>query len=199
VQQLLAYDFLPLLTVARTSDDQDEAELFAGFVELLRSHGYSRPRVKILPTLRLGAEAARQRGYHDDEFVTPELMDGFDPGLLLCSHARLVSDRGVHVCPILLEAPDSVLGQTLAEATAPFALRHHACYTCYQYGSICANPSAAGGRHEPAHRRVRRHLQQPPRPRRRPQRGKAARGRCRVLPRRPRRLRAATLTASLGC
>ena len=28
----------------------------------------------------------------------------------------------------------------------PYPLRHHACWTCYQYGSICANPS--GGSHD---------------------------------------------------
>jgi sulfatase maturation enzyme AslB (radical SAM superfamily) len=144
VEKLLAHGFLPLITVARTSDEQDDAELFAGFVTMLKQHGYARPRVKVLPTLRLGAEVQRQRGYTGDEFVTPEMMEGFDPGLLLCSHARLVSDRGVHVCPILLEAPDSVLGTGLADASKPFALRHHACSTCYQHGAICANPSAAG-------------------------------------------------------
>jgi uncharacterized Fe-S cluster-containing radical SAM superfamily protein len=144
VEKLLAHGFLPLITVARTSDEQDEGELFEDFVTLLKGRGYTRPRVKILPTLRLGAEVDRQRGYARDEFVTPDMMEGFDPGLLLCSHARLVSDRGVHVCPILLEAPDSVLGQSLTEATRPFALRHHACSTCYQHGAICANPSATG-------------------------------------------------------
>src|SRR5262245_31680711 len=101
VEQLLRHGFLPIITVARTADDQDDAALFAGFVEMLRSRGYSRPRVKILPTLRLGAEVERQRGYEDYEFVTPAMMDGFDESSLLCSHARLVSDRGVHVCPIL--------------------------------------------------------------------------------------------------
>lgn len=143
VEQLLAFDFLPIVTVARTHDEQDDAELFAGFVEMLRRRGYDRPRVKILPTLRIGAEASRVRGYQDDELVTRAMLDGFDTGLLLCSHARLVSDRGVHVCPILLEAPDSVIGTSLAEATRPFALRHRACHTCWQHGSICANPSAS--------------------------------------------------------
>jgi hypothetical protein len=28
----------------------------------------------------------------------------------------------------------------------PFALRYHACHTCYQYGALCANPS--GGAHD---------------------------------------------------
>ena len=141
VERLLRHGFLPLITVARTDDDQDDGALFAGFVAMLKRRGYARPRVKILPTLRLGAEEARQRGYGDEEFVTPEMMEGFDSGHLLCSHARVVSERGVHVCPILLEAPDSVLGPDLMSAVKPFALRHRACWTCYQYGAICANPS----------------------------------------------------------
>jgi molybdenum cofactor biosynthesis enzyme MoaA len=141
VRQLVDHGFLPIVTVARTRDDVNDAERFRGFVELLRSRGCDRPRVKILPTLRLGAEAQRQRGYFADERVTPEMMDGFDAGQLLCNHSRTVTDRGVCVCPILIEAPDARLGATLAESLRPFALRHHACYTCYQYGALCANPS----------------------------------------------------------
>jgi molybdenum cofactor biosynthesis enzyme MoaA len=143
VRQLLGFGFLPIVTVARLTDDADDGELFAGFVELLRRQGYARPRVKILPTLRLGAETERRRGYHADERVTPEMMGGLDPGQLLCSHSRVVTDRGVFVCPILIEAPDARLGTTLAEALGPYPLRHHACYTCYQYGSLCSNPSGA--------------------------------------------------------
>jgi hypothetical protein len=142
VARLVRHGFLPIVTVARTADDQDEAALFAGFVALLVARGYARPRVKILPTLRIGAEAERQRGYAEEERVTPAMMAGFDEGTLLCSHARLVSERGVHVCPILLEAPGAVLGQTLADALQPFPLRYSVCHTCWQYGALCANPSA---------------------------------------------------------
>jgi molybdenum cofactor biosynthesis enzyme MoaA len=142
VRQLLAHGFLPIVTVARTSDDQDDGELFRGFVDLLRANGYDRPRVKILPTLRLGAEVERQRGYRPEEWVTPEMLNGFDQTQLICQHSRIVTDRGVFVCPILIEAPDSRLGSTLAEARQPFALRHHACYTCYLYGTLCSNPSS---------------------------------------------------------
>jgi AdoMet-dependent heme synthase len=141
VERLLLHGFLPLITAARTADEQDDGALFAGFVSMLKGRGYTRPRIKILPTLRIGAETLRGRGYGEDEFVTPEMMEGFDTGLLLCSHARVVSERGVHVCPILLEAADSVLGPDLESAAKPFALRHRACWTCFQYGAICANPS----------------------------------------------------------
>jgi sulfatase maturation enzyme AslB (radical SAM superfamily) len=143
VRQLVAHGFLPIVTVTRTRDDQDDAELFEGFVRLLKEIGYERPRIKLLPTLRLGAEVQRHRGYRAGERVTPEMMEGFDAGLLLCNRARVVTDRGVYVCPILLEAPEARLGGTLAEGLRPYALRHQACYTCYQYGALCANPSAA--------------------------------------------------------
>jgi sulfatase maturation enzyme AslB (radical SAM superfamily) len=142
VRQLLAHGFLPIITVTRTDEGEDDAALFHGFVEMLRGIGYDRPRVKLLPTLRIGAEVQRQRGYHRDERVTPEMMEGYDASLLLCSHSRIVSDRGVHVCPILIEAPDALLGRTLLEGQTAYALRHHACYTCYQYGALCANASS---------------------------------------------------------
>jgi MoaA/NifB/PqqE/SkfB family radical SAM enzyme len=142
VRQLVAHGFLPIITVTRTSDDQDDGELFRGFVRLLRDIGCDRPRVKVLPTLRIGAEEQRQRGYRDDERVTVEMMEGFDLGQLICHHSRVVTDRGVYVCPILIEAPDARLGDTLTDAARPYALRHHACYTCWQYGALCANPSS---------------------------------------------------------
>jgi len=146
VRQLLAHGFLPVITVARTRDDQEDAELFAGFVRVLKENGYSRPRLKILPTLRLGAETERQRGYAREERVSPEMMEDFDQGLLICNHSRVVTDRGVYVCPILIEAPDARLGSTLAESLQSYPLRHHACYTCYQYGTICSN--ASSGAHD---------------------------------------------------
>jgi uncharacterized Fe-S cluster-containing radical SAM superfamily protein len=144
VRQLVAHGFLPIVTAAVMDDDADPVRLVERFAAVLRAHGYDRPRLKLLPALRLGAEVGRHRGYWPDERVTPEMMEGFDAGQLLCSHARVVTDRGVAVCPILVEAPDAHLGSTLQEASRPFALRHHACHTCYRYGSVCANPTGMG-------------------------------------------------------
>jgi AdoMet-dependent heme synthase len=141
IRQLLAHEFLPILTVTRTHDDDDDGRLFDSFVRLLRENGYDRPRIKLLPTLRIGAEARRQRGYRAEERVTAEMMEGFDAGQLLCSHSRVVTERGVYVCPILLEAPDACLGPSLGDAQSTFALKHQACYTCWQHGALCANAS----------------------------------------------------------
>ncbi len=143
VRQLLAHGFLPIITVTRTRDNQDEYQMVEGFLSMLRGQGYERPRLKLLPTLRLGAEQGRQRGYLAEERVTPAMMEGFDQGQLICHHSRIVTDRGVFVCPILIEAPDGRLGTTLAESLTPFALSEQACYTCWQYGSICSNASAS--------------------------------------------------------
>jgi sulfatase maturation enzyme AslB (radical SAM superfamily) len=142
VRLLLDYGFLPILTVTRTRDDQDDGELFHGFVQLLKNQGYTRPRVKILPTLRIGAEAQRQRGYLAYERVTAEMLAGYDQSLLVCSKSRMVTDRGVFVCPILIETPAARLGATLADAQRPFAIEHAACFTCYQYGALCSNASS---------------------------------------------------------
>ena len=119
--------------------------MIESFVGVLRRGGYARPRLKILPALQLGAEEQRTHGYRDSEHVTEVMMEGFDQRQLICHHSRIVTDRGVHVCPILIDAPDSLLGSTLADSFRPFPLRHGACYTCYQYGAICSNPSSKFG------------------------------------------------------
>lgn len=143
IRVFVAHGFLPIITVTRTRDDQDDVALVEGFAALLRSQGYARPRLKLLPTLRIGAEAQRQRGYNDDERVTPEMMAGFDAAQLLCQHGRIVTDRGIYACPILIEAPAARMGDTVAGSLGPVALSSPACHTCYQYGALCSNASGA--------------------------------------------------------
>ena len=143
VLKLVEHGFLPIVTAARTWPLEQEQEVVGRFAAMLTEAGYSRPRLKILPTLQIGAEEQRTCGYAPDERVTAAMMDGYDQSQLVCEHSRIVTDRGVHVCPILIEAKDSLLGQTLAQSQHPFALSHGACWTCYQYGAICSN--AAGG------------------------------------------------------
>ena len=118
------------------------------FIEMLRQAGYARPRIKILPTLQLGAEETRTHGYRESERVTGQMLADFDTSQLICEHSRIVTDRGVAVCPILIEAGDAHLGETLAGSLVDFDISHGACFTCYQYGSICANPSAGVGKEQ---------------------------------------------------
>jgi MoaA/NifB/PqqE/SkfB family radical SAM enzyme len=144
VEQLVAHGFLPIITAVRTWPVERDLEYTAAFVEMLKARGFSRPRLKLLPTLQIGAEAQRTEGYGPHDRVTAEMLDGYDRSTLVCEHSRVVTDRGVYVCPILIESPDARLGDTLAEADRPFGLGHGACYTCYRYGAICSNPSSSG-------------------------------------------------------
>ena len=143
VEQLVSFGFLPIITAARTWPDEREQEVVGQFVGMLRERGYTRPRLKILPTLKLGAEEERTAGYRTSERVTADMLEQIDNSQLVCEHSRMVTDQGVYVCPILIEAPDARLGDSLAESTQAFPLAHGACFTCYQYGAICSNASSS--------------------------------------------------------
>jgi hypothetical protein len=88
---------------------------------------------------RRGAPPARLQGRRAGH-------GGDDAGVrqrsLACSHSRMVTDRGVYVCPILIDSPDARLGSSLVEAQRSYGLRHGACLTCYQAGALCANVSS---------------------------------------------------------
>jgi len=144
VRLLLDHGFLPIITVAQTWEDGRDDEIFQRFVEVLKTEGYSRPRIKIIPTLRIGAEEKRSRAYTDTERVTADMMLDFDASQLICSHSRIATDRGVYVCPILIDSPEAKMGATLAESAKPYPLKHGACYTCYVGGAICSNLSSGG-------------------------------------------------------
>ena len=129
----------PIVTAAQTWADTEDAALREGFHEMLRAAGLPHPRVKILPLFRIGREVARSRGYGEVERLTPEHMEGHDPLSLQCSTSRMVTSRGVYVCPILIDTPVARLGGTLRESLRSFPLAHGACYTCWSTGATCRN------------------------------------------------------------
>ena len=140
VARLVEVGFLPIITTMQTWEDRETEDVLGRFKELLGAIGYGRPRLKILPPLRIGAEAERTHGYTSGEAVTHAMLTDYDLDLLLCHRARLVTASGVFACPILLEYPSARLGETLDEAVATDApLAEAACYTCYVSGAICAN------------------------------------------------------------
>ncbi len=146
VELLVQHGFLPIITMTRIWDDADDDAVLHQFREVLRQLGYDRPRLKVLPRLQLGAEATRTCGYSAADRVTAEMLVGYDTSQLVCQHSRVVTDRGIAVCPILIDSREAILGQTLADANRGFAIIHGACATCYQFGAICTNPSSVRGR-----------------------------------------------------
>ena len=140
VGRLAAAGFLPIITTMQTWDDAETEEMLTAFREVLAGVGYHRPRLKILPPLRIGAEAERDRPYSDVEFVDHDMMRAYPAEQLLCSGSRLVTASGVWACPILLDYPSGRLGDSLDEAVSRSApLAEQACYTCWVNGAICSN------------------------------------------------------------
>jgi molybdenum cofactor biosynthesis enzyme MoaA len=129
----------PIVTATQTWGEEEDRAVRERFHGFLRDAGLKRPRVKILPLFRIGREAGRTRGYAPEERLTREHMAGFDPWLLQCSSSRMVTSRGVYVCPILIDQPDARMGRTLKETLRPFPLAHGACHTCWATGASCRN------------------------------------------------------------
>lgn len=147
IVRLSRHGLLPLVTIVRTWRDEEELATLAGFTRTLEEAGSSKPRIKVLPTLLLGRELTRMRqgagAGGERALLTEDMLTGFDLDLLMCSNSRLVTDRGVWVCPLLVEMPDARLGSNLNSATTEYELRHSACHTCFQYGTICGNINAS--------------------------------------------------------
>jgi AdoMet-dependent heme synthase len=142
IKFLLEAGFLPIITAMRSWPlERDEFQL-AGFRKSLDEIGYRYPRIKLLPSLKIGQEVLRDRGYSEHDYITKSMMTGFDSAQLMCSNSRVISTKGVHVCPILVDQPDSILGSRLSFARQTFELRHQVCMSCYQYGALCSNASS---------------------------------------------------------
>jgi len=67
LRELSKAGFDPIVTVAQTWSDADDAAMRARFHDTLRDVGLARPRVKVLPMFRVGREAVRTHGYGERE------------------------------------------------------------------------------------------------------------------------------------
>jgi molybdenum cofactor biosynthesis enzyme MoaA len=127
----------PVITVTEAAEGVGSAEGRTRFLQVIRGFGFARPRLKVLSLFRIGAEETRSHGYEEWERLS---MDGFSPAeasTLQCSSSRMVTSRGVYVCPILIQEPAARMGETIAETLRPFALRYGACHTCWVDGVNC--------------------------------------------------------------
>ncbi len=137
IRNLAEAGLLPIITVTEAADGVAASAGRARYLDLLRGLGLFRPRLKVLPLFRVGAEATRTRGYERHERLTAEMVTREDLERLQCSSCRMVTSRGVWVCPILLDEPEARMGAGLAETLRPFELRYSSCHTCHVQGVTC--------------------------------------------------------------
>ena len=137
LQNLAGAGINPVITVTEAAAGIRGSEGRTRFLELIHSWGFSKPRLKVLPLFRIGAESKRSGEYAEWERITPESLDDAAANALQCSSCRMVTSKGVYVCPILIDTPDARMGATLMETLRPFELRFGACYTCRVEGVTC--------------------------------------------------------------
>jgi hypothetical protein len=137
IARLYAAGVNPVITVSEAAEGVGSAEGRARFLDGLRAWGLERPRLKVLPLWRLGAETRRTGGYGPDERLLEEEVTGEGMDNLQCASGRMATSRGIYVCPILIEEPQARLGESLEESLRPFPLKFGACVTCYRTGVTC--------------------------------------------------------------
>jgi molybdenum cofactor biosynthesis enzyme MoaA len=137
IRNLSAAGLNPVITVTEACDGAASAEGRERFLSWMREVGLARPRLKILSLFRIGAEERRLRPYAPSETLRGRALTGAEGEALQCSSCRMVTSRGVAVCPILVEEPGALMGASLAETLRPFELRYGACFTCHEYGVTC--------------------------------------------------------------
>lgn len=131
---------LPILAVTEIreyySPDDLPFKAFEKYVELLESLGILRPRIKIIPVFEMGMLPTPD----SPTYITPQMMMGFDHGLLQCSTSRIVAEDGIYSCPILVNEERALIGDsTLSGSLVSCDLYHTACTTCYATGMTCKN------------------------------------------------------------
>ncbi|HEY3174810.1 MAG TPA: radical SAM protein [Candidatus Polarisedimenticolia bacterium] len=127
----------PVVTVTEACEGAGTQEGRRRFLELLAEIGLPHPRLKVMPLLRLGAEETRSRGYLQSETLAGLELTAEQTSELQCSSCRMATERGVWVCPILLDVPEARMGATLADTLRPFELAYSACHTCHAQGLSC--------------------------------------------------------------
>lgn len=125
----------PVITVTTAAEGVGSEEGRTRFLDIIRGFGFARPRLKVLSLFRIGAEETRTRAYESWERL--DALAPEDAEVLQCSSCRMVTSKGVYVCPILIEEPEARMGDTLAETMRSFPLKYGACHTCWVDGVSC--------------------------------------------------------------
>lgn len=127
----------PVVTVTEACTDAGTPEGRTHFLGWMKSIGLPRPRLKILSLFRIGAEERRLRAYETWETLRGRRLSAEEAEKLQCSSCRMVTSKGVYVCPILIDEGNARMGSALGETLRPFELAFSSCFTCHEYGVTC--------------------------------------------------------------
>jgi MoaA/NifB/PqqE/SkfB family radical SAM enzyme len=137
VKRLVAVGINPVLTVTEVCAEAASDSGKERFFTMLKELGITKPRLKVLPLFKVGAEVERAGGYANWQRLQPGDDAGAGWDHLQCSSCRMVTSRGVWVCPILVNEPAGRMGQSLRDTLRDYPLSHQACWTCHVQGASC--------------------------------------------------------------
>jgi len=137
VRNLVEAGLIPVITVTEIYDGAASAAGRLRFFDLLAEQGIDRPRLKIMPVFKIGAEVERSGDYASWQRLSGSNGCPEDWQHLQCSSGRMVTDLGVWVCPILVNEPRGRMGARLRDTLVPFSLEYQACWTCHVLGATC--------------------------------------------------------------
>ncbi|MHA2366921.1 MAG: radical SAM protein [Candidatus Hodarchaeales archaeon] len=142
LENLIKYNLSFIITAMRSWTKNDDEKITKAFQELMVKNNIppEKRKLKILPQLRFGREANRERSYNENELFTEQCFIDYNYTNLQCSKCRLVTENGVWVCPILVNEDKARMGDILDEkAFRPFEMRFMACWTCRMEDMNCTN------------------------------------------------------------
>lgn len=137
IANLVTAGLNPVMTVTTAAEGVETGEGRTRFLALMRSFGIEKPRLKVLSLFRLGAEEKRTRAYEEWERLSEDMLAAGNVSALQCASGRMITSKGVYVCPILIEKEGARMGDRLADAQRPFSLQYGACHTCWVDGVTC--------------------------------------------------------------
>ncbi|MCY3413042.1 MAG: radical SAM protein [Candidatus Heimdallarchaeota archaeon] len=141
IKNLIDVGFNPIVTAMRSWLYLDSLKMENKYEKLLSEMGIPKDKqlLKILPPLRIGREADRDRPYLSGELFTKACFTDYDYKGLQCSKCRIVSERGVWVCPILINDDEARMGRMIDESFHSYPMKQMACWTCRMEGMVCTN------------------------------------------------------------
>ena len=123
---------------AETGGNGEGSGFYRKFRDFLLANGIAKPRLKMIPVFAMGQ---LEGAVPLPQYVTSDMLEGFDSDSLQCASSRIVADGGgVRLPPCWWASRRRGLSTgSLADALQPCTLYHTACHTCYVTGMTCAN------------------------------------------------------------
>ena len=134
-------NFKTIITAMQSWKTNETQKVESEFISLLVENGVPKKNqnLKYLPPILIGREEQRSRGYTEHELFTESCFTNYNYEQLQCSKCRMVTEKGVWVCPILINEEGGKMGETLDESFKEYGLKYTACWTCRMSGLSCEN------------------------------------------------------------